>query len=34
MSKKPWRKPEVKTIEAGAAEKGGTVGDGQGASKS
>jgi hypothetical protein len=34
VDKKEWRKPEVKTLDAGAAEKGGTVGDGQGSAKS
>jgi hypothetical protein len=34
MAKKEWRRPEVKSIPAGAAEKGGTVGDGQGSAKS
>jgi len=34
VGKKEWRKPEVKTLEAGAAEKGGSIPDGQGAAKS
>jgi hypothetical protein len=33
-AKKVWRKPEVKSIAAGSAEKGGTVADGQGSAKS
>jgi hypothetical protein len=34
-TKKPWRKPEVKAIEAGSAEvKGGAIADGLGLSKS
>ncbi len=34
QTKKSWRKPEVKVIKAGSAEKGGTIADGQGAAKS
>jgi hypothetical protein len=34
VTKKVWHSPEVKRIEAGSAEKGGTVADGQGSAKS